>query len=178
VTAPNDVAIGALTRLTPEQDRSLMTAAPEAHPMAKDLRRRIVGLYGDYAEGRFSPVLDACDDDVDFLSYAPRDVFPYLGHRRGKSALAATFQAARMRFEYVSLQPVSVVIEDDNAAVILLSRQRQRATGRVIQLFRAQFLRFRAGRVVRIRDFLDSFDAVQQVLGREIDLPPSPRLFG
>jgi ketosteroid isomerase-like protein len=148
--------------------------------MPDDLRRHIIGLYTAYAEGRFTPVLEACDDDVDFLSYAPRDVFPYLGHRRGKDALAATFQAARLQFEYVTLQPLSVVIENDNAAVILLSRQRQRSTGRVIQLFRAQFLRFRAGRVVRVRDFLDSFDAVQQVIGREIelDLPPAHRLRG
>lgn len=142
--------------------------------MSEKLRRHILDLYAAYAEGRFAPVLDACDDDVDFLSHAPRDVFPYLGHRRGKAALASTFQAARLQFEYVALQPLSVVIENDNAAVILLSRQRQRSTGRIIQLFRAQFLRFRAGRLVRIRDFLDSFDAVQQVLGREIELDLAP----
>lgn len=150
--------------------------------MPDSLRQHIVDLYAAYAEGRFATVLDACDDDVDFLSYAPRDVFPYLGHRHGKSALAATFQAARMQYEYVTLQPLSVVIENDNAATILLTRQRQRTTGRVIQLFRAQFVRFRAGRVIRIRDFLDSFDAVQQVLGREIDLTASktmrPARFG
>jgi ketosteroid isomerase-like protein len=151
-----------------------MTSTPKAHPMQDDLRRRIVDLYAEYANGRFAPVLEACDDDVDFLSYAPRDIFPYLGHRHGKADLAATFQAARMQFEYVTLQPLSVVIEDDNAAVILLSRQRQRSTGRVIQLFRAQFLRFRAGRVIRVRDFLDSFDAVQQVLGREIEIERTP----
>jgi ketosteroid isomerase-like protein len=146
--------------------------------MSDDMRRHIVALYAAYAEGRFTPVLDACDDDIDFLSYAPRDVFPYLGHRHGKAALAATFQAARMRFEYVSLQPLSVVVEDDNAAVILLSRQRQRATGRIIQLFRGQFIRFRAGRAIRIRDFTDSFDAVQQVLGREIEIDAPPSLTG
>jgi ketosteroid isomerase-like protein len=152
-----------------------MTASAKAHPMPDDLRRHIVALYAAYAEGNFAPVFDACDDDIDFLSYAPRDVFPYLGHRRGKTELATTFQAARLRFEYVTLQPLSVVIENDNAAVVLLSRQRQRSTGRIIQLFRAQFIRFRAGRVIRIRDFLDSFDAVQQVLGREIklDVPTS-----
>jgi ketosteroid isomerase-like protein len=142
--------------------------------MQDDLRHRIVDLYAAYAEGRFAPVLEACDDDVDFLSYAPRDIFPYLGHRHGKAALAATFREARLQFEYVVLQPLSVVIEDDNVAVILLSRQRQRATGRIIQLFRAQFLRLRAGRVIRIRDFLDSFDAVQQVIGREIEIDPAP----
>jgi len=52
----------------------------------------------------------------------------------------------------------------------VLARLRQRASGRVIQLFIADFLRFRDGRIVEMREFMDSFDAVQQVLGREIYL--------
>lgn len=38
----------------------------------------------------------------------------------------------------------------------------------MIRLFVADFLRLRQGRIVELRQFMDSFDAVQQVLGREI----------
>jgi len=63
-----------------------------------------------------------------------------------------------------------MVVEADDAAVIIQARATQRATGRVIQLLLAQFLRFRDGRIVELREFMDSFDAVEQVLGREINL--------
>jgi ketosteroid isomerase-like protein len=33
----------------------------------------------------------------------------------------------------------------------------------------ARFIQFRDGRIVELREFMDSFNAVQQVLGREID---------
>jgi len=58
------------------------------------------------------------------------------------------------------------------AAVIVMARMKQRATGRIIQTLFAQFVRFRDGRIVEFREFLDSFDAVEQVLGREIKIGP------
>jgi ketosteroid isomerase-like protein len=53
--------------------------------------------------------------------------------------------------------------------VIVQVRLRQRATDRIIHLLVAHFIRFRAGRIIELREFMDSFDAVQQVLGSEID---------
>ena len=50
----------------------------------------------------------------------------------------------------------------------MLARLRQRMTGRIIQLFVAHFLRLQSGRIVELREFIDSFDPVEQVLGREI----------
>ena len=61
-----------------------------------------------------------------------------------------------------------MVTEAESAAVIVLARLRQRTTDRIIQLFIAHFLRLQNGRIVELREFMDSFDAVQQVLGREI----------
>jgi ketosteroid isomerase-like protein len=34
----------------------------------------------------------------------------------------------------------------------------------------AHFLRFRNGRIVELREFMDSFHTVKQLLGRELDL--------
>jgi ketosteroid isomerase-like protein len=67
-----------------------------------------------------------------------------------------------------------MVTEQEDAAVIVLARLRQRTTGRTIQLFIADFIRFDKGRIVELRQFMDSFDAVQQVLGREILISKSP----
>jgi uncharacterized protein len=138
--------------------------------MSDALRRRIYDLYDAYREGRLDDVLDAFDEEIDYVSYAPVEVFPFLGRRRGKAAVAETAQRLRETFEYLSYQPIFLVASGDEAAAIVLARLRQRATGRIIQLFVANFARFRGTRIVEFREFLDSFDAVQQVLGREIDL--------
>ena len=103
-------------------------------------------------------------------SYAPVDVFPYLGRKQGKAAIAATMRSAHSEFEYLSYTPVFMVTEKETAAAIVLARLRQRTTNRIIQLFVADFFRLENGRIVELREFMDSFDAVQQVLGREIEL--------
>jgi ketosteroid isomerase-like protein len=60
--------------------------------------------------------------------------------------------------------------EADEAAVIIMVKAMQRSTSRIIQLMFAQFLRFKDGRIMELREFMDSFDAVEQVLGHEIEL--------
>lgn len=138
------------------------------------LRKRLYDLYIAYAEGRVDEVLREFDDNIVMTSYAPVDVFPYLGRKQGKAAFAATLNAVHADFEYLSYQPVFMVTEQEDAAVIVLARLRQRATGRIIQLFVADFIRLNKGRIVELRQFMDSFDAVQQVLGREISVSKPP----
>ena len=142
--------------------------------MSELLRKRLFELYSAYAEGRIDEVLREFDDGVVMTSYAPVDVFPYLGRKQGKAAVAATMQTAHAEFDYLAYQPIFMVTEQEDAAVIVLARLRQRATGRIIQLFVADFLRFDQGRIVELRQFMDSFDAVQQVLGREIVISQKP----
>jgi hypothetical protein len=46
-----------------------------------------------------------------------------------------------------------------------------RATGNVMSVRTSQFSRFRAGKIVEMRGVLDSFDMVEQTIGRPLDLP-------
>ncbi len=138
--------------------------------MSEALRKKIYALYEAYAAGRLDDILASCDDNIEFFAYAPVEVFPFLGHHRSKAEFAETIKEGRRRFEYLTYQPVFSVVEGNDAAVMVLARLRQRATNRIIQLFLAHFLRFQNGRLVEIREFMDSFDAVQQAIGHEIDL--------
>jgi uncharacterized protein len=140
--------------------------------MPTNLRARVIDLYAAYAKGRMDFVLNSIDDDIDFVSYAPTDIFPYLGHHRGKAAFAQVMRAAYATFEYLAYKPVFLVVEGNDAAAMISMRLRQRSTGRVIRMFVAEFLRFRDGRIYEFREFMDTFDAVQQVLGHEIDTRP------
>lgn len=137
--------------------------------MSEKLRARIYSLYSAYAKGRLDFVLNFFDDNAEFISYAPVDVFPYLGRRKGKSAIAEVMKTAQTEFEYLTYLPIFVVAEKTDAGVIVQVRLRQRSTDRIIHLLVAHFIRFRAGRIIELREFMDSFDAVQQVLGSEID---------
>ena len=63
-----------------------------------------------------------------------------------------------------------MVAEIDAAATIIMVRLRQRSTDRIIHLLTAHFFQFRDGKISELREFMDSFDAAQQVLGRELDI--------
>ncbi len=136
--------------------------------MSANLRARLIDLYAAYAKGGIDFVLNTIDDDIDFLSYAPTEIFPYLGHHRGKAAFAEVMKRAHAAFEFLTYKPVFLVVEGNDAAVMLSMRLRQHGNDRIIHLFVAQFIRFRKGRIYELREFMDTFDAVQQVLGREI----------
>ena len=114
-------------------------------------------------------MLSSYDNDAELISYAPIEVFPYLGRQHGKAAIAETMKKVHAEFEFLAYQPIFMVVEDDNAGTIVMARLRQRSTDRIIQLLMAHFIRFRDGRIIELREFMDSFDAVQQVLGHEID---------
>jgi ketosteroid isomerase-like protein len=47
---------------------------------------------------------------------------------------------------------------------------RQRSTGRLLRIRVAGFLHWQDGQVIEYREFVDSFDAVEQALGRELRL--------
>ena len=57
-----------------------------------------------------------------------------------------------------------------SAALMSDISYRQRATNRVLRLRIASFLRWQDGRLIENREFTNSFDAVEQALGRELQL--------
>ena len=139
--------------------------------MSIALRERIYEIYKAFSAGRFDLLSEMFDERVDFVSNAPHEVFPYLGRLLGRAAVMKGLAAVHQEFDSVSFVPLRIIVDDDPSAGVIVSIQlRQRATGRSIRLFAAHFLRFQDNRIVEYRAFLDTFEAVQQVLGREIDL--------
>ena len=119
-------------------------------------------------------MLNAVDDSIEFISYSPLEVFPFLGHQRGKAAFVEVLQAGYREFEFMTYEPVFTVCEgEDAAAVILFARFKHRGSGRLISTMIAHFLRFHRGKIVELREFMDSFSAIGQLLGRLLDLAPS-----
>jgi ketosteroid isomerase-like protein len=62
------------------------------------------------------------------------------------------------------------IVDGDRAAVMSDVRFTQRATKRVLRFRIANFLRFQDGKLIEFREFVNSFDVVEQALGRELAL--------
>ena len=60
--------------------------------MADLTQDRIRQIYDDFVHCRLDRLSEAFHPNVDFISHAPADLFPYLGHRRGWAELAAAIE--------------------------------------------------------------------------------------
>jgi len=136
----------------------------------RDCRAIVTDLYAAYARRDFDWVAALIHDNIDWVIYAPMSVFPFAGPRRGRAAVLAAMAEIAKSFSLESYKPEVVLIDGARAALISNVSYRQRSTGRVLRLRIAGFLRLQDGRVTEYREFIDSFDAVEQALGRQLQL--------
>jgi len=61
-----------------------------------------------------------------------------------------------------------IIVEGDRVAMDVRAFFKKRSNGRTVQFDIAVFVTLREGRIVRIREILDTFDLVQQVLERDL----------
>ena len=108
------------------------------------------------------------DHDIDFVCYAPVELFPTLGQKRGKAEMTRSLAGLHARHEVLEHQVDFIAADGDHVAVTLVLRMRSRDSKRVIRLDIGNFFTLREGRIVSYRQFNDSFDVVQQVLGRDL----------
>jgi uncharacterized protein len=127
-------------------------------------KRRIL----DYIKAGYSGDIERAatyyDDDIDFLAYAPIDVFPTLGQKRGKAAMVRSLVEMHAMYRLIQYQVISIVAEGDRVALMLDLRFFARKDDRIIRLQFGNFYTLRQGRIQVFRQFMDSFDAVQQKL--------------
>lgn len=114
-------------------------------------------------------------DDIEWSISGPVDVLRYAGHRRGKEAvLKGLVEWAPDMFKPGEVIIEDIVVEGDKA----MTRTRVTGvippSGRAISYQCAQLFGFRDGKIVLFRAIIDSFDAAEQVLGREIPLSDAP----
>ena len=111
------------------------------------------------------------DDDVDWAIYGPVDMFPFLGARRGKEAVLEVIRQITDNFRVHRFDRETVMLGVDSAASMLRYSLTMLDSNKPISLRVAHFAQFTAGRLSKIRVLLDTFDLVEQALGRPIHLP-------
>ena len=111
------------------------------------------------------------DDDVDWAIYGPIDMFPFLGARRGKEAVLEVIRQIADNVRVHRLDRETIMLGVDSASSMLRYSLTMLDSSKPISLRVAHFAQFKAGRLASIRVLVDTFDLVEQALGRPIHLP-------
>jgi len=111
------------------------------------------------------------DDDVDWAIYGPIDMFPFLGARRGKEAVLEVIRQIAENIRIHRFDRETVMLGVDSAASMLRYSLTLLDSSKPISMRLAHFAQFKAGRLSSIRVLVDTFDLVEQTLGRPIHLP-------
>jgi ketosteroid isomerase-like protein len=127
-------------------------------------------LYDAYGRRDLERVAALIHDDINWMIYAPVSVFPFAGPRHGRAAVLEALAAIANAFALESYKPEIMIVEGERAAVMSDVSFIQRATNRMLRFRIANFLRWQDDRLIEFREFINSFDAVEQALGRELQL--------
>ena len=136
--------------------------------MAESIRPIVEAFYKASAERDVARIVAMIDDDVDWLVQGPVDIFSFLGQRRGKMAVLECYREIAQRLEITGYQVEKLLVDGDRAAALIRLTAIVRATGKVMSTRTSQFSRFRDGKVVEMHAVIDSFDMVEQTLGRPL----------
>ena len=119
---------------------------------------------------QLNPLLD---DDVDWVLYGQIDMFPFLGSHRGKPAAMKACEDLMKSIRLQSVECERFVVSGNAASALLQCVMRPIRSEGVVRVRIACFIRMQNGKVCDVRTLIDTFDLVEQTLGREINLPMS-----
>ena len=137
--------------------------------MTEDLhRQRVLNFLDVYYSGDIEGALARCTDDIEFAANAPIDILPHMGHRRGKAEMREMWNAVRARYSELRCEVPMLVTEGDKAAAFIRVFFRKSLNQRMVQFDVAGFYALREGKISHIREIIDTFDLVQQLLERDV----------
>ena len=111
------------------------------------------------------------DDNVDWAIYGPIDMFAFLGPRRGKQAVIDVIREIGSVVQLHRFDRESIMLGEESAASLMRYSLTPLKSGNPISVRIALFAQFNAGKLISMRAVVDTFDLVEQVLGRQIHLP-------
>lgn len=134
------------------------------------IRPIVEAFYRASAERDIARVAAILADDVDWLVQGPVDVFPFLGQRHGKEAVLDGYREIACKLCVTGYELESLLVEGDRAAALIRITATVVHTGHVMSFRTSQFSRFRDGKLVEMHAVLDTFDLVEQTIGRPLDV--------
>lgn len=131
-------------------------------------RQRVLNFLDVFYSGDIDGALARCTDDIEFTANAPVDLLPHMGHRQGKAAMREMWSAVHARYSDMRHEVPILVAEGDKVAAHIRVFFRKRGNQRVVQFDIAAFFTLRDGLIAQIREIIDTFDLVEQLLERDV----------
>lgn len=135
---------------------------------AKQTEKCVLTFLEAFYAGDIAELERCCHDELTSITYTPVEVFPHHGVKKGKDWVGQAVRVQEQRYSRRTYDLQAVVVEDNRAATIVEAHLTKRKDERVVQLTIAEFFTLRDGLVIEHRAFFDSFDFVQQLLGRDL----------
>jgi hypothetical protein len=136
------------------------------HPM-RGFARALGDALSAREPARIAPLIH---EDIDWTVFGPVDLYPLFGQCRGKAAVLATLDRINESLQLCSCDFERTLIDGEQAASLLRINARDLRSGRTLSLRVALFAQFSGDKLTTLRAVFDTFDAVEQALGRHIDL--------
>lgn len=138
--------------------------------MSDSVSRDVVeDFYQAYAACDAGQVAKYLNDDVAWTISGPVDLLPFCGSRHGRAAVIDLIERVVPDvIRIFSFVTESMLIDGHRVATLNRLSARRADNGRVISYRLAHFLRFKDSKVIENFSFIDSFDAVEQVLGHAL----------
>jgi ketosteroid isomerase-like protein len=135
--------------------------------MADPVPRSVVdAFYEAYAARDAEKVAKFLHEDVEWTISGPVDYLRFCGTHRGKAAVVDLIKRQVPQVLRVfSFVPESILVDGDRVAMLNRQSAKRSEDGRVIIFRVANFMRFLDGKLIENLSLIDSFDAVEQVLG-------------
>ena len=123
-------------------------------------------------ERQFTDVEPLLDENIDWTVHGPVELFPFFfGSRNGKAAVLEVLRQIADKVRVHRFDRESIMLGVDSAASMMRYSLTALDSNRPISLRLAQFAQFKAGRLSTMRVVIDTFDLVEQAVGRPIHLP-------
>ena len=144
------------------------------------IRPIVEAFYRASAERDVERVMTFIADEVDWLVQGPVDVFAFFGQRHGNAAVLEGYREMERRLQVTCYQVETLLVDGNRAAALIRLTSVVRASGKVMSVRTSHFSRFRDGKIIEMHAIVDSYDMVEQTLGRLFDLAPElvPELCG
>jgi ketosteroid isomerase-like protein len=132
-------------------------------------RSVVQAFYEAYAVRDADRIAAFLHDDIEWTISGPVDFLPFCGTHYGKENVVDLIRR-RVPAVLRTFSFVAEVILVDGDQVAMLSRQsaRRAADDQTISYRVANHMRFRDGKVIKNFSLVDTFDAVEQVLGQHL----------
>jgi ketosteroid isomerase-like protein len=131
-------------------------------------RQRVLNFLDAFYGGDTATALKHCDEEICSMVYLPVELFPHLGPRQGKAAIAELIAIHAARDSTGRFEVRFLVADDQRAAAIIDVAFTKRTGGRVLQMPSGVFFTLRRGLIAELRSFFDTIDMIEQLTGRDL----------